>query len=98
MRFPHQRLADLRAQAAANRTGALRLSELAERHGVEHLRTAMQEVLAYAERPTRAALSDLPDGTYRAEDFLENDTASVASYREAPAKRNSGSVDGPRDL
>jgi N-methylhydantoinase B len=75
MRFPQQRLADLRAQAAANRVGALRLAELAERHGLERLRTGMEEILAYAERRTRAALSDLPDGTYTAEDVLEDDTA-----------------------
>ena len=73
MRFPRQRLADLRAQAAANRTGALRLTELAERHGLERLRTGMAEILAYAERRTRAALSELPDGTYTAEDVLEDD-------------------------
>jgi N-methylhydantoinase B len=73
MRFPHQRLADLRAQAAANRTGALRLAELAERHGLEHLRNGMEEILAYAERRTRAALSELPDGAYTAEDVLEDD-------------------------
>jgi N-methylhydantoinase B len=73
MRFPHQRLADLRAQAAANRVGALRLTELVERHGLEHLRAGMEEILAYAERRTRAALSDLPDGTYTAEDVLEDD-------------------------
>ena len=73
MRFPRQRLADLRAQAAANRTGALRLAELAERHGLERLRTGMAEILAYAERRTRVALSELPDGTYTAEDVLEDD-------------------------
>jgi N-methylhydantoinase B len=73
MRFPRQRLADLRAQAAANRIGALRLSELAERHGLERLRGGMGEILAYAERRTRAALAELPDGTYAAEDVLEDD-------------------------
>jgi N-methylhydantoinase B len=73
MRSPHQRLADFRAQAAANRVGALRLVELAERHGLERLRTAMAEVLAYAERRTRAALAALPDGTYTAADVLEDD-------------------------
>jgi N-methylhydantoinase B len=75
MRSPHQRLADLRAQAAANRIGALRLAELAERHGRERLRTGMAEILAYAERRTRAALAELPDGTYAAEDVLEDDAA-----------------------
>jgi N-methylhydantoinase B len=73
MRFPDQRLADLRAQAAANRVGALRLAELAERHGLDRLRTGMEEILAYAERRTRAALAELPDGAYTAEDVLEDD-------------------------
>jgi N-methylhydantoinase B len=73
MRFPQQRLADLRAQEAANRIGALRLGELAERHGRDHLEVAMEEILAYAERRTRQALAELPDGTYEAEDVLEGD-------------------------
>ena len=73
MRFPEQRLADLRAQRAANRIGALRLAELAERHGLELLRAGMDEILDYAERRTRAALAELPDGAYAAEDVLEDD-------------------------
>jgi N-methylhydantoinase B len=73
MRAPRQRLADLRAQAAANRIGELRLVELAERHGEDVLGAGMAEILAYSERRTRAALAALPDGTYRAEDVLEDD-------------------------
>ena len=73
MRSPRQRLADLRAQAAANRIGAQRLGELAARHGRDTLRAGMEEILAYAERRTRVALADLPDGTYSAEDVLEDD-------------------------
>jgi N-methylhydantoinase B len=73
MRSPRQRLADLRAQQAANRIGEARLLELASRHGSDRLRAGMEEILAYAERRTRAALAALPDGTYRAEDVLEDD-------------------------
>ncbi|HEV7614783.1 MAG TPA: hydantoinase B/oxoprolinase family protein [Solirubrobacterales bacterium] len=73
MRFPRQRLADLRAQQAANRVGEVRLLELASRNGTTLLRTGMEEILAYAELRTRAALADLPDGVYRAEDVLEDD-------------------------
>jgi N-methylhydantoinase B len=73
MRSPHQRLADLRAQQAANRVGALRLEELRERLGTEALRAGTAEIVAYAERRTRAALAELPDGSYRAEDVLEGD-------------------------
>jgi N-methylhydantoinase B len=73
MRSPRQRLADLRAQRAANRVGAQRLAELAERHGLDELRSGMAETLAYAERRTRAALAELPDGTYEATDVMEDD-------------------------
>jgi N-methylhydantoinase B len=73
MRAPRQRLADLRAQSAANRLGALRLAELAERYGAGRLRVGMEEILAYAERRTRAALAALPDGAYSAQDVLEDD-------------------------
>jgi len=95
MRHPHQRLADLRAQAAANRVGAQRLVELAERHGPAELHGGMAETLAYAERRTRAAIAALPDGTYTAEDVLENDFDPVDSDSAVPFvsyadKRNSG--------
>jgi N-methylhydantoinase B len=73
MRSPRQRLADLRAQQAANHVGDLRLQELREQMGTEVLRAGMDEILAYSERRTRAALAGLPDGTYRAEDLLEAD-------------------------
>jgi N-methylhydantoinase B len=73
MRYPRQRLADLRAQQAANRIGELRLGELCGRLGADALREGMTEILAYTERRTRAALAELPDGSYRAEDVLEAD-------------------------
>jgi N-methylhydantoinase B len=71
MRQPEQRRADLRAQLAANRTGALALTALAERTGVATLRAAMEEVLDYAERRTRACIAALPDGVHVAHDVLE---------------------------
>src|SRR5512132_950321 len=71
MRNPKQRLADLRAQRAANLSGIRRLRQLAERHGLDLLRTATAEILDYAERRTRAALSAMPDGESTAEDVLE---------------------------
>jgi N-methylhydantoinase B len=73
MRSPRQRLADLRAQQAANRLGELRLRELGERLGETRLRAGMEEILAYSERRTRAALAALPDGTHSAAELLEDD-------------------------
>ncbi|MEA2438016.1 MAG: N-methylhydantoinase [Thermoleophilaceae bacterium] len=71
MRGPRQREADLRAQLAANRAGAARLVELAERHGLATVREAMRETLDYAERRTRAAVEKMEDGERSATDVLE---------------------------
>jgi N-methylhydantoinase B len=71
MRQPQERRADLRAQLAANRTGAVRLAELAARVGLDGLRAATDAVLDYSERRTRACLAALADGIRRAEDVLE---------------------------
>jgi N-methylhydantoinase B len=73
MRNPGQRLADLRAQRAANLCGERRLVELVERHGLEVLRAGMSEILDYAERRTRSRLAELPDLVREAEDVLEDD-------------------------
>ena len=73
MRSPRERLADLRAQGAANRIGTTRLAELAERHGLAELRAGMAATLDYAELRTRVALAALPDGEYEAADVLEDD-------------------------
>ena len=71
MRGPRQRVADLRAQLAANRAGANRLRELVDRYGAEQLSTAMDETLDYAERRTRAAIEELGGGERSATDVLE---------------------------
>ena len=74
MRQPEERRADLRAQLAANRVGALRLAEIAGRFGDGEdpsLREALDAVLDYTERRTRACIAALPDGEHRAEDVLE---------------------------
>ena len=71
MRQPDERRADLRAQLAANRTGALRLGALAGRLGADRLREATDAVLDYSERRTRACLAALEDGVREGEDVLE---------------------------
>ena len=71
MRSPGQRRADLRAQIAANRAGAVRVGELVGRMGLEALREGMRETNDYAERRTRTRLAELPDGELTARDVLE---------------------------
>ncbi len=71
MRNPRQREADLRAQLAANRTGAERVVALVDRLGLDALRAGMEETLDYAERRTRARIAELEDGERTAADVLE---------------------------
>jgi N-methylhydantoinase B len=57
---------DLRAQVAANATGVRRVQALVARHGRETIVAAMEELLDYTERRTRAELASLPRGVYEA--------------------------------
>lgn len=77
-RTPVERAGDLRAQRSAHALAQTRLTEVAARHGSSTVRDAFAELLAYAERRTRAAIAAMPDGTYRAEEALEGDGVTDA--------------------
>ncbi len=73
VRTPEERRGDLRAQVAANETGADRVRELVGRYGVDTYRDALAAIQDYSERRMRAELDTIPDGTYRFEDVLDGD-------------------------
>jgi N-methylhydantoinase B len=93
MRQPAQRRADLRAQLAANRAGALRLLELRTRAGAETLGLAFTEVLDYAERRTRACIESLGDGTRTAADVLEAADGDLELVLEATVEGDQITLD-----
>ena len=76
VRTPAEREGDLGAQIAACHTGSSRLTEVCARYGIDRTRRAARELLAYSEELLRAFLRQVPPGTYRAEDFLDNDGIS----------------------
>lgn len=71
MRNPSQREADFRAQLAANRTGAERVTALIDRYGLATVRAGMDETNTYAEQRVRARIAELADGVREARDVLE---------------------------
>ena len=73
VRTPRVRRGDLLAQIAANRLGQRRVGELITRYGEATVFAALDEVIRYAERRTREALRQLPDGSYTAESEVEGD-------------------------
>ena len=70
---PHDRLGDLRAQFAATRLGTRRFVELCERYGRDLLFEAIEELLNYTERRTRAGIFRIPDGTYEFSDLFDSE-------------------------
>jgi N-methylhydantoinase B len=75
MRNPEERWGDFRAQLAAHRLAAARVDELCARRGRAVVEAAMDELYAYSERLVRAAIARLPDGSWEAEDTLDEGLA-----------------------
>jgi N-methylhydantoinase B len=73
VRTPHEREGDLMAQVAACRLGERRLQELLAKHGDRALAFYCDGLHRYASRLMSAALAKIPEGSYRAEDFLDDD-------------------------
>lgn len=73
VRLPVKVFGDLRAQLAACHIAERQFLELVQRYGADTVTVYMQEVIDYAERLTRAAVRELPDGVYSFEDWIDDD-------------------------
>ncbi|MFB3150842.1 MAG: hydantoinase B/oxoprolinase family protein, partial [Alphaproteobacteria bacterium] len=73
VRLPVRVFGDLRAQLAASHIAEQQFLELVARYGARTVTRYMQEVIDYAERLTRAAISELPDGEFSFEDWIDDD-------------------------
>lgn len=69
---------DLMAQVAANRLGERRILELVDEWGVEGFDRSCRALVSYGERRTRAAISQLPDGSGVFTDYLEHNGVETA--------------------
>src|SRR5262249_12952324 len=76
VRTPDEREGDLAAMLGANRTGERRLLEIVSKYGAAEVNRYVTEILNYSERMTRHSIASIPNGTYHAEDFLDNDGIS----------------------
>ncbi|MEO8097865.1 MAG: hydantoinase B/oxoprolinase family protein [Acidobacteriota bacterium] len=96
VRTPVERRGDLRAQLASIERGQQRLRDLVGRYGIREMQSGMRALQNYSKRMMRAALRKLPRGTYRFEDFLDNDgitTAPVAIRVAVTLGRDEAVVD-----
>ena len=72
-RQPMSAYGDLNGQLAALDLGARRLDELLDSYGDATVSEALSELRARAAQQMRAIIAALPQGTWHAEDFLDND-------------------------
>jgi len=75
-RMPEAVLGDLNAQVAATRTGQRRLVEILAKFGQEDFEAAVERILEHGEQLARKALLELPNGSWSAEDLLDDDGVS----------------------
>ena len=73
VRLPVQVFGDLRAQLAACHIAEKQFAEIVARYGPERTKFYLKEIIDYAERLTRAALRELPDGEWSFEDWIDDD-------------------------
>jgi N-methylhydantoinase B len=73
IRFPESSMGDLRSQMAACTLAERRLEELYARYGAETIGIAIERIFDDAERKCRLIVEQIPDGTYHAESFLDDD-------------------------
>ncbi len=73
LRSPLDAAGDFHAQMGANRAGAARLCEVIAAWGLEGFAAGLDGLNTYGERLARAALAQIPPGTYRFEDYMDDD-------------------------
>jgi N-methylhydantoinase B len=73
IRVAEQRIGDIKAQAAALLVGEQRLREMVARYGLATLRDAIAGIRDRAAERMRAEIRRIPEGTYRAEAFVDSD-------------------------
>jgi N-methylhydantoinase B len=90
VRTPREREGDLTAQIAACRTGERRLQALAAKYGSGEVAAYGRHLLDYSARMMAATIAAIPDGVYRAQDFLDNDGITDKPLRIAVTTRIRG--------
>jgi len=76
-RLPERTIGDILAQVSACVTGVRRTQEIADKYGTEAIVEAMASINDHGERLARLALRDLPNGTWTAHDFVDEDGIDV---------------------
>jgi N-methylhydantoinase B len=80
-RLPHVVGLDFKAMIAANNVAARRLRQLMERYSAATVERVMHTEIDTSEKRLRERLARIPDGVYRARDFLDHDGHANRLYQ-----------------
>ena len=72
-REPVKIAGDLQAQIASLTVGAMAIERLVSRYNADTVVLAMQHILKQSEEAMRHTISDIPDGVYTFQDFVDDD-------------------------
>lgn len=75
-RMPEEIIGDLNAQISSIRTGERRLQHIISKFGYETFYDSVEILLSAGERASYEALKKLPEGSWSAEDYLDDDGIS----------------------
>jgi N-methylhydantoinase B len=75
--LPHQAIGDLRAQITAVKTGERRFVELCDRYGADQVLSAIDAIMDAQDKAARERTRSIPDGTYEAESFMDDDALEI---------------------
>ncbi len=81
VRTPYEREGDFKAQIMANITGIKRIKEIIEKYSLEQVKFYAKELMNYSERIMRKTISEIEDGTYTFEDYLDDDGISKQNIK-----------------
>lgn len=85
-RMPKAVLGDLRAQVAACRTGERRLHDIVSKYGQDVFDAATRLIFDQGEAMAREAVTQIPDGDYRADAFLDDDGVETGRHVVFPVR------------
>ncbi len=86
VRNPELAMGDFRGQIACMKTGEKRIAHMAQKYGKDVFVNSIKTIMDKSEQFSRRQLRAIPEGTYEAEQFLDDDGVDVGVHMRVKVK------------